>query len=300
MTGNQTEQQGSTAAFVQKITTTADGVAIESGQQPTFSGTTYAWRIEGSTSVPSYLRGVYQATNRAKDPPADFTPKSISLVVEKVWVTTETVTETSVKFEVKRQLVENGHSPSAAENDWTTFNIGTDGIVTLTSSDLVANSSPITWRKVLGDVADRSDSTHTYYYRIREWGKNDAVFVYKDGGFYSENFKAVYGAGTQDSPVTNIGSGGTTASASNSYKTVVSSESNGATTYTLTLQIKNEYRSTSIDPKPLPKTGAAGVYAIVTFGAFAITIAGVALLIYRKKLQTVNIYAVKGSEKPKE
>ena len=186
-----------------------------------------------------------------------------------------------------------------------------DGVVTLTSSDLVGGSNPIKWRKTITTSApDKPDENHTYYYRIREWGKDDAVFVYKDGGFYSENFKAVYGAGTQDSPVTNIGSGdvgnGTTSPApSYSYKTVEATSDGQPTptyAYTLTLTIKNEYRAseTVINPTPLPKTGAAGVRAIVTFGAFAITIAGVALLIYRKKLQTVNIYAVKGSEKPKE
>ena len=64
------------------------------------------------------------------------------------------------------------------------------------------------------------------------------------------------------------------------------------------LSVMNEY--SPIQTGGMPKTGARGVYAIVAFGAFAITIAGVALLIYRKKLQTVNIYAVKGSEKKKE
>ena len=295
-TGSDTN--GTSLALSDTLTMNADG------GNTTYTGLTNAWRITGAHDNPGYMRALLVFGNIAKDPPVNFSVKPIVLIVEKVWVTTETVTETSVKFEVKRQLVENGHSPSDDENEWTTFNIGTDGIVTLTSSDLVANSSPITWRKVLGDVADRSDSTHTYYYRIREWGKNDAVFVYKDGGFYSENFMAVYGDGTAESPVINLGSGDTAASESDNYRTVVKTTSgeapNTTTTYTLTLQIKNEYRSTSIDPKPLPKTGAAGVRAIVTFGAFAITIAGVALLIYRKKLQTVNIYAVKGSEKKKE
>jgi len=154
---------------------------------------------------------------------------------------------------------------------------------------------------------DQDGSGNSYYYRIREYGKDDAVFIYKDGGYYSQNFQAVYGAGTQASPVTNIGSAnvgdtpGTSPATSDLYKTVVVGGTDPSYTYTLTLTIENKYSDVTVgEGQPLPKTGARGVYAIVTFGAFAITIAGVALLIYRKKLQTVNIYAVKGSEKPKE
>lgn len=301
MTDQQTEESQNLPQFVQNIASLTPG------------GTIYAWQVDGARSNPAYKRALYSAKNTVKNPDPGFQAKQITLIVEKIWDTTETLEETTVKFVVQRQAVEDSNGTlSNNESDWTDYNYDSnhaDGVVTLTPSDLVGGSNPIKWRKAITTSApDKPDENHTYYYRIREWGKDDAVFVYKDGGFYSENFKAVYGAGTQESPVTNIGSGnvgdGTASPAiSYSYKTVETTSDGQPTptyTYTLTLQIKNEYRSTTIDPKPLPKTGARGVYAIVTFGAFAITIAGVALLIYRKKLQTVNIYAVKGSEKPKE
>ena len=124
-----------------------------------------------------------------------------------------------------------------------------------------------------------------YVYRLIEYGKDDSSLIYKNGGYYDDGCKAIYEAVLNESTVhTNW---------VNAYEK----------TGTQTLYITNQHVEQTTVETPsggMPKTGARGVYAIVTFGAFAITIAGVALLIYRKKLQTVNIYAVKGSEKPKE
>ena len=161
-------------------------------------------------------------------------------------------------------------------------------------------------------------------YRILEYSEGDKALILLNEGLYATDCKAYYKDGNNDTNVKalsaatyanntelvawlvanhKIVSGAdettiTTAVQGLSAAEKTSLTNAGATANpVIELAVKNEYIPMGT---AMPKTGAAGVYAIVTFGAFAITIAGVALLIYRKKLQTVNIYAVKGSEKPKE
>ena len=159
-----------------------------------------------------------------------------------------------------------------------------DFIYTLSSVTAVDSTNNIT--ATMAEVPIRNTQNGNYYvYRLIEYGKDDSSLIYKNGGYYDDGCKAIYEAVSNGSTVhTNW---------VNAYEK----------TGTQTLYITNQHVEQTTVETPsggMPKTGARGVYAIVTFGAFAITIAGVALLIYRKKLQTVNIYAVKGSEKPKE
>ena len=158
-------------------------------------------------------------------------------------------------------------------------------------------------------------------YRILEYSEGNKALILLNEGLYATDCKAYYKDGNNDTNVKALSaatyannteliaalhgydSNITASSADADIEAAITANKTAldtahiSTNKVVDLSVKNEYIPMGT---AMPKTGARGVYAIVTFGAFAITIAGVALLIYRKKLQTVNIYAVKGSEKPKE
>ena len=230
-----------------------------------------------------------------KKPSSDGAPDAFNLEIQKIWILQDkdTLTNeniTNVYFRLERS------ADSGAT--WSTFidNIvlsGTAGTATYggTTVTTVAETKSddeltVTWKATINNLAARSGQGATpYQYRLIEYGKGRTSVILATGGAYSANCTADYTNNTKTADNTMTPPG----TAPNS-------------TWNMVLSVSNTFSetTTTIDPKPLPKTGAAGVRAIVTFGAFAITIAGVALLIYRKKLQTVNIYAVKGSEKKKE
>ena len=251
-----------------------------------------AYLIEHDSTPPT-VAGEYSFTNKVKNPTV--TTTNISLTLQKKWSeygSTDAHTDT-VKFLLLRYEIPGG-VPTVADattidgipdgEAWSTFGgTNNDGIYTV-SSFVAGNST-----NNIGTIADvpiRNTQNGNYYvYRLIEYGKDDSSLIYKNGGYYDDGCKAIYEST----------SGGSTVHTNwvNAY---------GKTDNPI-LYITNQHveQGTTVEtPTGMPKTGARGVYAIVTFGAFAITIAGVALLIYRKKLQTVNIYAVKGSEKPKE
>ena len=161
-------------------------------------------------------------------------------------------------------------------------------------------------------------------YRILEYSEGDKALILLNEGLYATDCKAYYKDGNNDTNVKalsaatyanntelvawlvdnkNLAANANESAIRDKVNTLTSADKDTLAAAHITanpvvdLSVKNEYIPMGT---AMPKTGARGVYAIVTFGAFAITIAGVALLIYRKKLQTVNIYAVKGSEKKKE
>jgi len=230
-----------------------------------------------------------------KKPSNDGLPDTFNLEIQKIWILQDkdTLTDESISnvyFRLERS------ADSGAT--WSTFidNIvlsGTAGTatyggttVTTVAETKSADELTVTWKATINNLAARSGQGGTpYQYRLIEYGKGQTSVILATGGAYSANCTADYTNNTKTADNTMTPPG----TAPNS-------------TWNMVLSVSNTFSetTTTIDPKPLPKTGAAGVYAIVTFGAFAITIAGVALLIYRKKLQTVNIYAVKGSEKKKE
>ncbi len=221
-----------------------------------------------------------------------FNTTAIKLVLRKTWDGHPSgETKPTITYLLERTTV----NPATATDDaWSivTSTGNTDGKYTIPS-----NTDSL---EVKGEgIVDKADNDTFYYYRIREYGENGASLILTDGGWYNQNYKVIYEVTENNSTTkTNIGIANATYAETDVQKLVAGVNDNPGT---LTLSVKNKYYATGESTgQPLPKTGARGVYAIVTFGAFAITIAGVALLIYRKKLQTVNIYAVKGSEKPKE
>jgi len=228
--------------------------------------------VTGATSITiANKKGTVVATN-----------DQFTLTVAKKWslLDKDALTNagiTSVKYQLQRTISTVTDAASYAAASWedvgSVFTVGTSDEVT------GANTTNVTWSKSLGKYDVKDGGGNVYTYRIIEYAQDDTALIYKNEGWYNGECQALY-----------------TFEESNTTKNNYAS---AAKDTTVALAIKNQYRSIS-SGQPLPKTGARGVYAIVTFGAFAITIAGVALLIYRKKLQTVNIYAVKGSEKAKE
>ena len=228
--------------------------------------------VTGATSITiANKKGTVVATN-----------DQFTLTVAKKWslLDKDALTDagiTSVKYQLQRTISTVTDAASYAAASWedvgSVFTVGTSDEVT------GANTTNVTWSKSLGKYDVKDGGGNVYTYRIIEYAQDDTALIYKNEGWYNGECQALYTF--EESNTTK-----------NNYALAVKDT-------TVALAIKNQYRSIS-SGQPLPKTGARGVYAIVTFGAFAITIAGVALLIYRKKLQTVNIYAVKGSEKPKE
>ena len=210
---------------------------------------------------------------------------------------------------------------------------GTNGVVTLTNANAkkydasgnVVNGDGayeyMEWKLAARITVPKDTNVQ---YRILEYSEGQKSLILENEGLYATDCKAYYKDGNNDTNVKAL-SAATYANntelvawlvtnkdlAANANENAIQDKVNALTSAdkdalaaahitanpVVDLAVKNEYIPMGT---AMPKTGARGVYAIVTFGAFAITIAGVALLIYRKKLQTVNIYAVKGSEKPKE
>ncbi len=230
-----------------------------------------------------------------KKPSSDGLPDVFDLEIQKIWILQDkdTLTDESISnvyFRLERSEDRGSTWSTLIDNIVLSGTAGTatyEGTtVTTVAETKSADELTVTWKATINNLAARSGQGATpYQYRLIEYGKGQASVILATGGAYSANCTADYTnyAKTADSTMTSV-------------------TENNVTTWSMVLSVTNTFSetTTTIDPKPLPKTGARGVYAIVTFGAFAITIAGVALLIYRKKLQTVNIYAVKGSEKPKE
>ena len=203
----------------------------------------------------------YAATNMVRNRVVPVT--NISLKIQKRWMNAPSdYTKTSVQFIVLRST-----SDTSDETAWTPCNYDgnhANGIITLP-----ANQNSNLWEATLANIPQDDGLGNTYYYRIIEYDKDRHSLIYTSGGYYDAECVATY----EESGV-----------ATNKKATTA------AVNDELTLTISNSYRQV----QGMPKTGAAGVVAVITFGAFAITIAGVALLIYRKKLQAVNINAVKG------
>ena len=203
---------------------------------------------------------VVTVTNTKSAPPA----QQVSLKLQKVWTydMSGQMAFTSVKFKLQKQ---NGSTWEDVADYTLSTASGNDHVTAVTTT--VDGRQQTVWTR---DTAIQVDSGGTY--RILEYADGNTALILETDGIYAFQWKAKYNT-------------------TGTYQNQKTLSANGD------LAIVNDFTNMTTG---MPKTGARGVYAIVTFGAFAITIAGVALLIYRKKLQTVNIYAVKGSEKPKE
>ena len=230
-----------------------------------------------------------------RKPSDDGNPDAFNLEIQKIWnlQDKDTLTDESISnvyFRLERSEDSGSTWSTLIDNIVLSGTAGTatygGTTVTTVAETKSSNGLTVTWKATINNLAARSGQGATpYQYRLIEYGKGQASVILATGGAYSANCTADYTSNTKTAD-----------------NTMTSTGTAPNLTWSMVLSVTNTFSetTTTIDPKPLPKTGARGVYAIVAFGAFAITIAGVALLIYRKKLQTVNIYAVKGSEKPKE
>ena len=253
---------------------------------------------------------------------------SVDIGIIKRWypLNSSTTLPTEIKFLLQKK------SSSGDWEDVTT--VGANGVVTLTNANSKkynAQGQEVTepgaayeymeWKLAARITVPKDTNVQ---YRILEYSEGDKALILLNEGLYATDCKAYYKDGNNDTNVKAL-SAATYANntelvawlvtnkdlAANANENAIQDKVNALTSAdkdtlavahitanpVVDLAVKNEYIPMGT---AMPKTGARGVYAIVTFGAFAITIAGVALLIYRKKLQTVNIYAVKGSEKKKE
>ena len=142
----------------------------------------------------------------------------------------------------------------SAVDGYTTFALApaTDNTVTISG----AGTETVSWTKTINDLDKyTADGTTAYYYRIIERSYNNELLTTNNSN-YSPNYVVTY----------------------DNIRGVASTASDR------TLTVNNTYSAIV-----MPETGAAPLFNFAMIGISAVGIAFVALLIYKRKLQTADV-----------
>lgn len=228
-----------------------DGSVFDSVTSSDDTSTVSAAAARTITGVIGY---VPRNNSKGEEETVTFTNKKqkevISITVTKKWENIKGVTlPESVNFQLQRKT---GNGQWEAVDSYSRFSLTKDYA---DATGTVSSDSTATWSKTIENLDKYSTGTTPYYYRILEYSA-DGSLMEENSMNFSPNYVAVYSnltgvASTDNAPALTV---------TNTYSAIV-----------------------------MPETGAAPLFNFAMIGISAVGIAFIALLIYKRKLQTADV-----------
>lgn len=228
-----------------------DGSVFDSVTSSDDTSTVSAAAARTITGVIGY---VPRNNSKGEEETVTFTNKKqkevISITVTKKWENIKGVTlPESVNFQLQRKT---GNGQWEAVDNYRGFSLTKNDA---DATGTVSFDSTATWSKTIENLDKYSTGTTPYYYRILEYSA-DGSLMEENSMNFSPNYVAVYSnltgvASTDNAPALTV---------TNTYSAIV-----------------------------MPETGAAPLFNFAMIGISAVGIAFIALLIYKRKLQTADV-----------
>ncbi len=217
----------------------------------------------GVVTVDSNASGTIDVVAKNK---IDASYARVSLVIEKRWVNSDegldgkgNVKNEELKLLLQRKLpADEGWED--VENITLVHPSGQDGIHDGDNTTQEMNEADYLWQYTKENLVKYKNNVvnddNLYIYRVLEYAQNGTALLLATGGNYTQHCLVTYDDNT----------------------------TNGK--YSEAVNTANLYLTNTFDiPASIPKAGAEGTGKIIVFGITAITLAGAALMIYKKKIE---------------